>query len=349
MRSLGNTANKVVRSLEDRLPSGWRLKLKEASSDGPDIIAEVRAPDGQRVRFAMEVKKQMEPRDVHAIAAELLSYGAAHANVVPVLAAPFLTARTRQLLGEAGLSYLDLTGNCSIVSSSPGLYISTSGIEKRPPAPDRAERSLRGRMAGRIVRDLCDFRPPVGVRALAQRVGCDAGYVSRLLHFLEREALISRKGRGPVEEVQWKSLIERWVQDYNPFAEDRLFQYLEPRGLEGLTAKIRKLDVPCAFTASLAAYNVAPVAPPRLVTCYVDDPERVADELGLHRVESGMNVRLVIPFDNVVYERTWERKGLTFVAHSQIAADLLRSPGRGPAEAEKLLDWMAKNEDEWRS
>lgn len=58
---------------------------------------------------------------------------------------------------------------------------------------------------------------------------------------------------------------------------------------------------------------------------------------------------LAEPFDPVVYERTWEQDGVTFAALSQIAADLLTSPGRGPAEADELLDWMAKNEAAWRS
>jgi hypothetical protein len=43
------------------------------------------------------------------------------------------------------------------------------------------------------------------------------------------------------------------------------------------------------------------------------------------------------PFDRVVFERTSTRDGLVYAAPSQLAADLLTSPGRGPAEAEALL------------
>jgi hypothetical protein len=60
-------------------------------------------------------------------------------------------------------------------------------------------------------------------------------------------------------------------------------------------------------------------------------------------------VILAEPFDPVAYERTWEQDGVTFDALSQIAADLLTSPGRGPAEADELVGWMAENEDTWRS
>lgn len=57
---------------------------------------------------------------------------------------------------------------------------------------------------------------------------------------------------------------------------------------------------------------------------------------------------LAEPFDPVVYERTREREGVTCVAPSQNAADLLTSPGRGPNEAQELMDWMGKNEGAWR-
>jgi hypothetical protein len=36
------------------------------------------------------------------------------------------------------------------------------------------------------------------------------------------------------------------------------------------------------------------------------------------------------------------------VAPSQAAADLLTSSGRGPEEAEALIEWMLANEEAWR-
>ena len=49
---------------------------------------------------------------------------------------------------------------------------------------------------------------------------------------------------------------------------------------------------------------------------------------------------LLAPFDDVVFERTTKRDGLTLVALSQLAVDLLTSPGRGPSEAEAILPMM---------
>ena len=74
---------------------------------------------------------------------------------------------------------------------------------------------------------------------------------------------------------------------------------------------------------------------------YVDDPERAAATFNLRGTDSGANVILLDPFDPVVFERTWTDRSMTFVAPSQMAVDLLTSPGRAPAEAEAVLQWMA--------
>ena len=60
------------------------------------------------------------------------------------------------------------------------------------------------------------------------------------------------------------------------------------------------------------------------------------------------NVILIEPGDEGVFTGSTVQEGLSLAAPSQVAADLLTSPGRGPAEAEELLDWMGKNEDAWR-
>ena len=91
-----------------------------------------------------------------------------------------------------------------------------------------------------------------------------------------------------------------------------------------------------------------PVALARLAVLFVDDLEEAAGILGLRPAEAGANVILAEPFDPVVYERRREQEGVFYAALCQNAADLLTSPGRGPSEAEELMDWMEENEDAWR-
>jgi hypothetical protein len=75
---------------------------------------------------------------------------------------------------------------------------------------------------------------------------------------------------------------------------------------------------------------------------YVDDPDEVSAVLNLTPTETGANVMLLAPFDDVVFARTRVAAGVTYVAPSQSAVDLLTSPGRSPAEGEAVLEWMAR-------
>ena len=104
-----------------------------------------------------------------------------------------------------------------------------------------------------------------------------------------------------------------------------------------------------AISGSLAAARRAPVAPARLAVVYVERLDEAAQTLGLLPTETGANVLLVEPFDGVVFERTVLDEGLTYVSPSQAAADLLTSSGRGPEEAEALIEWMLTNEEAWRA
>jgi hypothetical protein len=73
--------------------------------------------------------------------------------------------------------------------------------------------------------------------------------------------------------------------------------------------------------------------------------EATADE----RSRELLAVILAHPFDAVVFDRAWEEDGLRLTVLPQVAVDLLTSPGRGPAEAEELIDWMEKHESRRRS
>jgi hypothetical protein len=159
------------------------------------------------------------------------------------------------------------------------------------------------------------------LRELAKRAGVDPGYASRLVDFLDREALVTRTTRGPITSVDWQGLLRRWSAS----------------------------TIRYAVTGSWAAAQFAPVAPPRLLLVYVDRLTPAEKELDVRPAEAGANVALLTPFDDVVFERTSEKAGVTIAAVSQIAADLLTSPGRGPNEAEALMKWMSDNEDVWRA
>jgi hypothetical protein len=358
MRNTADLDNKLISraisGLRTRLPSNWRMDVEAqpASSVGVlDALLRLCAADGTCGNFILEARNRVEPKDVSTIADQLTVYGRLGdgEGAEPVVVAPYLSSRTRERLEERGVGYIDLTGNVRVVLDRPALFVHTRGAERDPRREERPARTLKGAKAARIVRALCDFAPPVGVRELADRAGTDPGYVSRVFALLEREDLIQREHRGPVTSVDWHALIRRWTDDYSLFGSNRTGSYLEPRGLNSLLPKLSNPDFRYAVTGSLGSASIAPLAPARLAVIFVDDIEDAAERLALRQTEAGANIILAEPFDPIVYERDEERDGITYVAPSQNAADLLTSLGRGSNEAEELMEWMASNEGAWRS
>ena len=351
--------------LVERLPDGWSVAIDReprAQTPGewrPDACLVIEAPNKARARLAVEARASLYPRDTYALSSELGSLwlrppvpkgrvaSAKGVDGVLVLSR-FLTARTRMMLDRLGFSYADATGNLRIATRVPPLFIELSGAESNPWADDRPLRSLRGPASARVVRALLDFRPPYPLRLLAETAELPLGTASRVVSFLVSEALVERSGRGPIESVDWKGLLRRWTQDYSLLEANRSRFFLEPRGPRALEARLREFDAPYAVTGSLAAARRAEVAPAALAAVYVPNIEKAASRLRLREAPSGGNAVLLEPLADLAFERTWDQDGITFAALPQVAADLLTSPGRGPAEAQALIEWMDGNQDAWR-
>jgi len=271
------------------------------------------------------------------------------ASAVVVMAA-FLGPRTRALLADLGWGYGDATGNFRVVMDKPALFIELSGTDSNPWPDDQPLRSLRGRSAGRSVRAFCDFRPPFGIEELAKRSKTSISSISRVAALLDREALVTRDRRGGVLTTDWPGILRRWTQDYSLLRSNRVSSFLEPRGFDQLLEKVKRQSWTYSASGSLAAARVAPVASPRLAVIYVDGiVSRVALDLQVTETELGGNVMLLEPYDAVVFDRTWSSDGVTYAALTQVVADLLTSPGRGPVEGEELIRRMQANEDAWRA
>ena len=100
----------------------------------------------------------------------------------------------------------------------------------------------------------------------------DPGYVSRLLDLLDREALVERDQRGRVIALSWRKLLAAWAEEAP--LERRVAQstWLAPRGFKHLWEQLRATSLPYAITGSAAAV-LAPFAPTKLASLYVERPE----------------------------------------------------------------------------
>jgi len=303
--------------------------------------------------IVVEEKQSVSPRTVLAdISRRVRSARSLGGHLPILLVAPWLSKRTRDLLADADIGYIDLTGNALVRIDNPPFFLQTAGAERNPWPGERGRAQLRGAKAARLIRALVDVRPPYGVQDLAKATGLTPGYVSRLLDTLYNEGLIEREPRGPVESVDIASLIRRWAGSYDVLESNESLGFISADGpgkVLDMVAGDRGLGTPNVVTGSFAARRLAPVAAPSLLLLYSDAPGLLVQDLHLLRADEGADVMLLLPFDTVVYERTPIEEGLRFAAPSQIAVDCLTGIGRMPAEGEAVLEWMLAEESAWRA
>jgi hypothetical protein len=328
------------------LPSSWDV---ERSSP---VAIDLRAPNGATATFTVEAKRSFDPRAAGQLSAALPRMLRSLAGQIPILVvAPWLSARTQELLIREEINFIDLTGNTFIRLEDPALYIRAAGAIRNPEPPPRGRATVRGPKAARLIRLLVDVRPPYGVSEIAAATELAPGYVSRLLDALDRAALVERARRGRVEDADIAGLLRRWAESYDVLKSNDASFFLAPSGAKEALSRLaeRSDSAPVAITGSFAALRLAPVAAPALLIAYSNDVELVSKELGLLPADEGANVALLRAFDSIVWERSSEESGLRYVAPSQAAVDCLTGNGRMPAEGEALIAWMMENEPRWRA
>lgn len=344
--------DRAIDWLRQTLPDNWKVERSttQYSMPGqtepfrPDSMIEIQSPNGN-VALLVEARESFSPRDAERLLPGVAKPLRRMSNTPLLVVSNWLSARTRELLREQDVNYLDLTGNADIRTNYPAIFLSHSGASRNPAPAERERAGLRGAKAGRLIRTLLDIPAPYSVSELAQLTGLTPGYVSRLLSALEYEALVDRSRTGAVTSVARAPLLRRWVETYDVLNSNESTRLLAPQGPLEAFNEMAALDDHSGLvvTGSFAAVRAASVTAPALLMAYVRDPVAVTEALNLLPVREGANVVLLRPYDDVVWERTTKSGGITFAAFSQVAADLLTGPGRMPEEGAALIEWLEES------
>lgn len=334
-------------TLESTLPDTWTIQI-EGTTAAVDGMLRMTGPDGRVAVLPVEAKSILDARDVAAVRQQL-RLGEDPDDAGGLVVARYLSPRARGALAEAGMSFVDATGNVRVTLADPAVFVLTEGANRDPwRSPDRPTSSLRGTPSARVVRALVDLRPPWKIRELAGAAVTSLGSTSRTVDFLARESLIERAAAGAIVDVDWPALLMRWAADYDLARKRRVRRLLAARGIESVEDGLRDAERPYVISGSPAAARWAPVAEPRLALVYTPDADELGARLGLRDAPTRPNVVLIEPEDDYVFARHVERDGLRVAAPSQVAVDLLAGPGRNPEEGQALIDWMRANETTWR-
>ncbi len=353
----------AMAELTSRLPPDWNAEVGYQSANGrsrAEAVIVLTTPDGQTTTFYAEVRRNLVTKDLSSILDQLAStIGAAREKqprdvIAPLVVARYLAAPVQAWLSQREVSYADATGNMRIQLRRPPLFLRDVGAQKDPwRGPGRPKGNLTGRSAARVVRALVDFRPPYTVPGLMKLANTPSGNTYRAVDFIEEQDLLIRGDDGKITDVRWRALLERWSKDYGFTRLVGVTAYLAPRGLPDLMKRLADLQEgdPAgryAVTGSLATLKWESYAPAKNAMIYADNPDQLAAYADLRRVDAGVNVMIASAVETAAFERTQLLNGNVIVSPSQAAVDLLTSPGRGPEEGRALLDWMERNEPDWR-
>jgi hypothetical protein len=330
----------VVSALAALLPRSWQVTRRSRSRSADGGALRIAAPDGTAAEVTVRVRTQLDPRAAAAMGR----------SVDPsIVVARWLSPRSREVLEAAGWNYADMTGNLYLSLDRPGLFLRSAGAD-RDPVPKRAPGpNLRGPRAWALQRTLVEVLPPYGLGDLSEALDIDPGYLSRLLAGLVDELLIERLPRGPVRKVEWEAMLRQIASSYSLLGSNSTTSWVAAGGpdqfLRDLASSKLKRWV---LTGSFAANRLVSVAAPEIAVVYSEDPERLAEVLRLRPTTTGGNVVTALPYDPIVFERTWTEDGIVYASIAQIAMDCMTGFGRMPAEADALVDWMRKRAPRWQ-
>lgn len=340
--------------LAARLPSDWSASISGTEiARGADAIIDVVSANGQKAVLVVEAKRVVEGRDVDVLRSHLDRYRQQFPASTGVVFARYLSRPVQRKLSDAGLSYIDATGNMQVRADEPAFYLADRGADNDPwRGKGRPRGTLKGEPAAKVVRALVDFGRPWTMRELVDVGRASTGATYRVVDYLESEGLITRDDVGSFEMRDWPQLLRRWSEDYGFIRSNNISRWIAPRGLPGLIEKIvenRNSVRRYAVTGTIAAAEWAAYAPARNAMIYVDDATAAAEVWGLRPADAGANVLLAEAVFPVVFERSLTNmQSVCVAAQSQVVVDLMTGPGRNPSEAEELLQWMQNNESSWR-
>ena len=329
----------TVDRLRALLPDDWNVTVAHRQ---PDVgIITIADNDGTEATVSVVTRHRLAPRDIERLP---------QPEGPVIVAASWLSPRSRELLRDSQVGFLDHTGNVELRLRKPALYIRAEGSSSDPDPKPSSGPTLRGPRVWALMRTLIEVAPPYTAGDLSSALGIDDGYVSRVLQTLADDRLISRRPRGPVTTVEWEPLLRKLAETYSFFAANETTTWVASAGPDQLlddigTAKAGRW----AVTGSFVASSLAPVAAPEIAIVYAEDPERFAKVGRLLPSKIGANVILAKPYDPIVFQRGWRDAGFQSVSIAQSAVDAVTGTARMPAEGEALIKWMRRDPSRWQT
>jgi len=254
LKSMGERyAPLMINSIAEQvsLPEGYQV----------DAVIEFSIQNGPSFKAVVEIAPVSTPQNILRSARQLADYfvKAKKTNMVPLVIAPYISAKQAKILAEKGISWIDLSGNMSVRVSNR-VYIERTGKPNRFPDTAPIKKIFQG-TSSLVSRAM--LLQPDGFESLTkitdfitQRSGKTImlSTVSKVLKKLEDELLINRS-KSLIMAANPEKLLERLAEGYKNSTERKrrnTYKFVI-EGIEqlsdGMTA-LSKDYIACGFYAA---------------------------------------------------------------------------------------------------
>jgi len=260
-----------------------------------------------------------------------------------VIIAPYISPKSAAICTEAGIGYIDLSGNCLLAFKQ--VFIHRENFTNKFQFKSELS-SIYSPKSERILRVLLNYPyRPWRVIELADVAKVSPGMITHVSKKLEEEEWLKRSQEGIIL-VKPDQLLEDWANYYNVSRSKtkNYFTLKQSSELEKEIADICKLEnITYALTGFSAANYLAPMVKGQRSMVYINhDIDRIAEKAGLKTVESGANFTLITPYDEGVFWNTQIFNNLIVANPIMVFLDLRNYPGRGEEAADSLLKEVIK-------
>ena len=205
-------------------------------------------------RFCVEVKSNGEKRFVNMFMMLASQY---HDDSCYVFMAPYISEASAESIYESNLSYIDLSGNCYILSKRIIIHFQGNEnkyIEKRE---KKNYLSKASSAASAIIRTmLSDIERSWQVITLSKESNKAIGTVSNVKSFLRDRDWITETSRGEFKLQNIKEMLYAWAKDYHK-KDCRIFEYYSLDSIAELEQKISDWSLKHDYSALLGGFSAA--------------------------------------------------------------------------------------------
>lgn len=342
-RQYAQMAKEQLEKLLEQIPFVSKLELDPEFTPRElgDFALHVHFSDSNsEIKLVVEVKSRGEKRFAVNSASRVIS---PYDDTYYVFAAPYISEQTAEYLRSKQLSFIDLSGNCYILTRR--IIISVSGkpnafIEHRP---QKNYFSKSANAASTIMRTMLNnYKKTWLIKELSEVTGKSMGTVSNVKLFLMNHDWAEDRIIG-FGLCNIREMLYAWSKDYQKKREHS-YEFYSLDTVPNLEARIsewnRQHHIKAILGSSAAAARYAPVVRYNKLFIYLEQQgiEEFIQEFSLKAVSSGGNVTVIVPHDETPCLFTKDISGSLVTSPVQTIIDLLANAGRGEEAADAIIN-----------